>query len=57
MTQIPPKPVSDNANNGQGSSSKTNRAEGLTSATNYPPVGLMFSQEKTGIKMSNPDQI
>jgi twitching motility protein PilJ len=57
VTQIPPKPVSDNANNGQGSSSKTNRAEGLTSATNYPPVGLMFSQEKTGIKMSNPDQI
>ncbi|HEY9711793.1 MAG TPA: methyl-accepting chemotaxis protein, partial [Oculatellaceae cyanobacterium] len=50
-------PVSENAKNGQGSSSKTNQAEGLTSATHYPPVGLMFSQEETGIKMSNPDQI
>ena len=57
MTQIPSKHVSENANNGQGSSSKTNQAEGLTSATNDPSVGLMFSQEETGIKMSNPGLI
>ena len=53
MTQIPPKPISENANNGQGSSSQTNSVEGLIYASNYSPVGLMFSQEETGIKTSN----
>ncbi|HAA28839.1 MAG TPA: methyl-accepting chemotaxis protein [Cyanobacteria bacterium UBA8553] len=53
VTQIPPKPVSENTNNGQGSSSQANSGEGLTYGSNYSSVGLMFSQEETGIKTSN----
>lgn len=57
MTQIPSKPVSPNAQNSQGSFSKTNQVEGLTSATNYPPVNLRFSQEETAIKLPNSEEI
>ncbi len=57
MAQIPPKPVSQNSDNGQGSFSKTNQVESLTSATNYPPGSLSFSQEETAIKPSNPEEI
>lgn len=57
MTQIPPKPVSQNADNSLGSFSKTNKVESLTSATNYHPVNLPLSQEETAIKLPNPEEM
>lgn len=56
MTQIPSKPVSENANNGQGSFSKTNQVEGLTSATNYSHADRLFSQEETAIKSNREER-
>jgi twitching motility protein PilJ len=50
MTQIPPKRVSLNASDGDGSSSHSIPVEGLTSATNYPPVDFLSSQDEQAIK-------